>query len=293
MRSAAFDYFAPNTLDEAIAQLAEHGPDARILAGGQSLIPAMNLRLAQPPVVIDLANVPGLANIEQSGDVVTIGARTTHAEIAASPVLQKALPMLPFMAQYIGHAAIRQRGTFGGSLANADPASEWPCALLALDGRVEAISPRGERTIPSHDFFRSYFTTALEPDEILTRVVLPVHGAGHNWSFQEVARQSGAFGLVLVLACGTLSSDGTVADLRIAVGGCGACPLLPTDGCSGLIGLRPSIASVEKIAKRIAAGLDPMGDSNASGEDRRQIAATLVRRTLTDVFGLERQGARR
>ena len=293
MRSAAFDYFAPNTLDEAIAQLAEHGPDARILAGGQSLIPAMNLRLAQPPAVIDLANVPGLADIEQSGDVVKIGARTTHAEIATSPVLQEALPMLPFMARYIGHAAIRHRGTFGGSLANADPASEWPCALLALDGRVEAISPRGERTIPSHDFFRSYFTTALEPDEILTRVVLPVHGTGHNWSFQEVARQSGAFGLVLVLACGTLSSDGTVADLRIAVGGCGECPLLPTDGWSGLIGSRPSIASVEKTAKRIAAELDPMGDSSASGEDRRQIAATLVCRTLTDVFGLERQGAGR
>ena len=208
MRPCAFDYLAPETLEEAVALLAEHAPDARVLAGGQSLIPAMNLRLARPSVVIDLGRVPDLAGIDRRGDFVTIGATTTHAEIEASPILIEALPMFPVMARRIGHPAIRNRGTFGGSLAHADPASEWPCALLALNGRIEAIGPRGERTISSDEFFHSYYTTALEPDEILTRVVLPAQDEAMRWSFHEVARQAGAFGLVLVLACATLSSDG-------------------------------------------------------------------------------------
>ena len=291
MRPCAFDYLAPETLEEAVALLAEHAPDARVLAGGQSLIPAMNLRLARPSVVIDLGRVPGLAGIDRRGDFVTIGATTTHAEIEASPILIEALPMFPVMARRIGHPAIRNRGTFGGSLAHADPASEWPCALLALNGRIEAIGPRGERTISSDEFFHSYYTTALEPDEILTRVVLPAQDEAMRWSFHEVARQAGAFGLVLVLACATLSSDGTVADLRIAIGGCGARPLLPIGEGSGLIGSRPSGASVAETAERIARGLDPPGDSHASGEDRRQMARTLVRRALSEVFGLEGQGA--
>lgn len=291
MRPSAFDYMAPDTLQEAVALLAEHAPDARVLAGGQSLLPAMNLRLARPSVVIDIGRVPGLAGIERHGDFVTIGARTTHAQIEASAVLGEALPMLPVMARRVGHPAIRNRGTFGGSLANADPASEWPCALLALNGRVEAIGPRGERTIPADEFFRSYYTTALEPDEILTRVVLPARGEGLRWSFHEVARQSGAFGLVLVLACAAMSPDGTVADLRIAIGGCGARPLLPVGDWSALIGSRPTAASVAETAERVARGLDPLGDSNASGEDRRQMARTLVRRALNEVFGLEGRGA--
>ena len=276
MRPCAFDYRAPATLEEAVALLAEHAPDARVLAGGQSLIPAMNVRLARPSIVVDLGRVPGLDGVEQSGDSVTIGAKVTHAEIEASPMLSTALPMLPFMARHIGYAAIRNRGTVGGSLANADPASEWPCALLALDGHVKAVGPHGSRTIPSDAFFHSYYTTALEPDEILTHVVLPSRGEAWRWSFSEVARQPGAFALVLALACTLLSPEGEVKDVRLAIGGCGARPLLPVDDWTFLIGTRPSKGSVEEAVRRAVRGLDPHDDIHASAADRLQMAGTLA-----------------
>jgi CO/xanthine dehydrogenase FAD-binding subunit len=290
MRPSAFDYLTPTSLDEAIGCLSEHAPEARLLAGGQSLIPAMNLRLARPRVLVDLSGISGLAGIEEDGGSVTIGAMTTHSEIAVSDVLQRMVPPLPAMARRIGHHAIRNRGTIGGSLAHADPASEWPCALLALGGQIKVSGPKGERAIPAEEFFRTYYTTEIEPDEILTGVVLSVFDRSRRWSFHEVARQPGAFALVLVLACASLSAGNTVADLRLAVGGCGGRPVLPVTDWSFLTGVRPSAELIETAAQRAAGALDPPGDNSASGEDRRQMALVLLRRALGEVL-IEEMGA--
>ena len=292
MRPATFEYIAPETLDEAVALLSQHAPDAQILAGGQSLIPAMTLRLARPSLVIDIGRIGELAGIEHSGGSVAIGARTTHAAIEASPILTEILPMLPVMARHIGHPAIRNRGTFGGNLAHADPASEWPCALLALDGRVDVIGPSGARTIASDAFFRTYHTTALEPGEIITRIVFSTHYDTLRWSFREFARQRGAFALVLVLACGAQAPDGSIADLRLAIGGCGPSPVVPNVEDAALVGARPDSASISEAAERIARSLDPQGDSSAGADDRRQIARVLIQRALADMFALDIPGGR-
>jgi carbon-monoxide dehydrogenase medium subunit len=286
MRPAAFEYFAPASIEEAAGLLAEHGPEARVLAGGQSLIPAMNLRVARPSVLIDIGRVAGLDSITIDNGTVTIGARVTHRAIEDSTELAEALPVLPAMALHIGHPSVRNRGTFGGSIANADPASEWPLALLALGGQVKAVSPRGERVIDCGEFFVSYFETRLDADEILTGVSLPALKANQRWSFQEVARQPGAFALVLVLVRATLAADGTVDEVRLAIGGCGARPILPLDDWSFLEGAKPTPDAVEEAASCIEKAIEPFGDSNASAQDRRQMAGALSRRALGEAFGL-------
>ena len=286
MRPAAFEYFAPASIEEAAVLLAEHGPEARVLAGGQSLIPAMNLRVARPSALIDIGRVAGLGEIAIENGTVTLGARVTHRAIGDSAALAEALPALPAMARHIGHPSVRNRGTFGGSLASADPASEWPLALLALGGQVKAASQRGERVIDGGDFFVSYFETRLEPDEILTGVSLPALQANQRWSFHEVARQPGAFALVLVLVRATLAADGTVAEVRLALGGCGARPILPLTDWSFLEGAKPTVEAVDEAATRVEKAIEPFGDSNASTEDRRQMAGVLSRRALNEVLGL-------
>ena len=286
MRPAAFEYFAPDTIEEAAALLAEHGPEARVLAGGQSLIPAMNLRIARPSALIDISRLEGIGAITTDDDTVTIGARVTHRAIEDSAALAEALPALPAMARHIGHPSVRNRGTMGGSLANADPASEWPLALLALGGRVKAESPRGARIIGGDDFFVSYFETQLEPDEILTGARFPALQANQRWSFHEVVRQPGAFALVLVLVRVTLAADGTVAEIRLALGGCGARPILPLDDWSFLEVAKPTAEAVAEAATRIEKAIEPFGDSNASALDRCQMAGVLSRRALNEALGL-------
>ena len=286
MRPAAFDYFAPTTLDEAVACLADRGPEARILAGGQSLIPAMNLRLARPGALIDIGRVPGLDDIQVWNGSVTIGTKVTHAAIEGSAALSESLPVLPAMARHIGHHAVRNRGTIGGSLAHADPASEWPCALVALGGAVTATGPTGERVIEAGDFFRSHFTTALAADEVLTKVEFPTLGGNRRWSFHEVARQTGAFGIVLALAVAERAPDGTVANIDLALGGCGSTPIRPIGDWSFLTGQSPTAGAIDDAVARIDGAIQPPSDIDAGSEDRRQMARTLARRALSEALGL-------
>ena len=293
MRPAAFDYLVPASLEEALAMLVERGADARVLSGGQSLIPAMNLRLARPETLIDIGRISGLDSIEIGQDKITFGAMVTHAQIERSAELRQALPILPEIARHIAHPAIRNRGTFGGSLAHADPASEWPCTLLAMGGGVTALGPSGPRHIDAHDFVQSPLTTALEDDEILTSASLPLRGGQWRWSFHEIARQSGAFGLVLLLAGADIASDGLVRDVRLAIGGCGPRPLAPINRLviPGGTWFRCGL-EIDRAAEQVMQTIDPSGDAHASADDRRHMAGTLTRRALSELLGLAAEGNR-
>lgn len=286
MRPAAFEYIRVASLDEAVAALQAGNGEASILSGGQSLIPAMNLRLARPGTLVDIGGIPGLDGISIESDAIRIGARVTHADIEHSMDLAQALPVLAEMARHIAHPAVRNRGTFGGSLAHADPASEWPCALVGLGGSVDVVGAGGVRTIDAVEFFQGLLTTSLAADEVLIAATVPRHGADWRWSFRELARQSGAFGLVLVLAGVRLGADHTIAEVRLSVGGCDTRPIAPLTDWSFLAGNAPTPELLDEAALRIAGALDPMDDLQFGAEERRAVARTLVRRALGSACSL-------
>ncbi|MBX3500459.1 MAG: FAD binding domain-containing protein [Alphaproteobacteria bacterium] len=275
MRPAPFEYFAPASLAEAAALLAQSEGAGRILAGGQSLLPAMNLRLARPSCLIDLRRVPGLDEIRIEADTVRIGARVTHQQLIDSPELRAAIPLFAMAGPYIAHAAIRSHGTFGGSLALADPASEWPTVLSLLGGRVRAERVGGARWIDVRDFFRSFYTTALAPDEILTDIEIPRPGPGTRFAFDEFVRQSGAFAIVLS-AVALLPSAANAGALLGVVGGCG---LKPARLVLGPLASGPSLE--ERIDQALNhPDIEPSDDIHASAQDRRRVAAVLIRRCI-------------
>lgn len=286
MRPASFEYIRSQTLDEAVAALSAAGSEARVLAGGQSLIPAMTLRLARPTTLIDIGEISGLDTISVNSSAISIGARVTHADILSSAAIKNALPVFTTMAAHIAHPAIRNRGTFGGSIAHADPASEWPCGLLGLGGSVEAVSATGSRTIAAADLFLGPLTTALEPGEILTKATLPRFGNDWRWSFRELARQRGAFGLVLVLAGVRLADNGQIAEVSLAIGGCEGQPVMQTDAGAALIGHAPSGKAIDEAATSAAHKLALTEDVQLGVQERRDIARTLIRRALAEACGL-------
>ena len=288
MRPAEFNYHAPKTLEEAFSLLSQLGDDAQILAGGQSLIPAMNLRLARPKTLVDISKIENLNRIETNGNQIRIGALVTHSEIGSSVPLANKLTLFKDVSWHISHPSVRNKGTFGGSLANADPAAEWPSVLVALKGEVSVSSSRGNRTINANDFFRSFFTTTLEPDEIIVgaSVSLPEDYERWTWGFSEVARQSGAFGIVLVVVGVSINSERGFSDMTIVVGGCESTPVeLKVDDVVSF-GDEVSVATVDEIVQQIPSSITPMGDINATSEDRIQMIEVLVRRSLVRLFGL-------
>lgn len=279
MRPAKFEYFAPTDLEEAARMLASGDGGGRILAGGQSLMPALNLRLAKPDFVVDLSRVPGLSDITVEADRVRMGAMVTHADIITSEALHARLPVFRMAGMHIAHSTIREHGTIGGSLALADPASEWPAILVLLRGRVRATSVRGERWIEADAFIVSFYTTALEPDEILTQVEFPLPAAKVRYAFEEFSRQHGAFAIALAAVAATLKPDGSVGAMEVVVGGCASRP--------ARLGF-PALPAADQIRGRVdaafdAAGLKPTTDIHASSEDRRDIAAALVRKCIARV----------
>jgi len=287
MKPAKFNYVVAKTLAEAIELLCEGDGENRILSGGQSLIPAMNLRLARPDRLIDIANLLELRGIREDEEFLRIGALMTHDEIGASQIAKNLIPVLAEAISHIGHAAIRNRGTIGGSLANADPAAEWPCVLLALSAQITATGPSGERVIPAEEFFVTYYTTALSHDEIVTEICIPKKMASLQWSFQEVSRQQGAFAIALTMAGTTTASDGSIAEMRLAVGGCGSRPVLAIESTTDLpAGTMPNTDLIEEMAERALQKLEPSDDAIASAEDRLNIARVLITRTLSEVFQL-------
>ncbi|HZU06687.1 MAG TPA: xanthine dehydrogenase family protein subunit M [Chloroflexota bacterium] len=280
MKPAPFEYLAPTTLDEALAALATYGEEAKVLAGGQSLVPLMNFRLARPRVLIDINRLAELAYIHQEQDGLRFGALTRQAEAEASPLVRAASPLLAQALRFVGHAAIRSRGTIGGSIAHADPAAELPLLLVALDGYVRARRVGGERTIAAQEFFVDYLTTALAPTELLTEVCLPASSLWDGASFLELARRHGDYALVASVVLLRLAADGTCAEARIALAGVGPTPLRIPAAEAVLVGTGLDAARQEAAAQLAAEAIDPPSDIHGSADYRRRLARTLVQRGL-------------
>jgi CO/xanthine dehydrogenase FAD-binding subunit len=282
MKPAPFRYFAPASLDEALALLQEHGWDARPLAGGQSLIPAMNFRLAQPAVLVDLGRIDGLASIEETPDGgLRIGAMTRQSDLERSDVVARCCPLLHETMPAIAHSQIRNRGTIGGSLAHADPAAELPAVILALEGILHLRSPSGERRVPASEFFYGLMATAIEPGELLVAVELPPTPPGAGSAFEEFSRRHGDYALVGCATQIVVDGDGTVADARVVLISVGDTALLSTAAAEALHGQRPDAALISAAAEAASRKVDPPGDIHASPDYRRHLVGVMVRRTLT------------
>ncbi len=270
MIPAAFDYARVGSAEEAIALLVEHGDEAKLVAGGHSLIPLMKLRLAIPAVLIDIGRVPGLSYIEERGDEIAIGALTRHHDLETSALLKDQVPLLAYTAHQVGDPQVRHRGTLGGTLAHGDPASDLPAAVLALGGTLVAQGPTGRREISAFDFFQGFLETALAVDEVLVEVRVPkVAGAG--WSFQKFNRRAQDWAIVGVAAV----VNGAAG---IALVNMGSTPLRATAVEEAL----RSGASAADAATAAVQGTEPPGDINASSEYRRHLATVLVRRALEE-----------
>jgi carbon-monoxide dehydrogenase medium subunit len=290
MKPAPFRYYAPTTVDEAVGQLAQHGWEAKALAGGQSLIPMMNFRLAQPGVIVDLNGVSELFYIRPGRDGgVQIGAMTRMRRVEKDAVIAERAPMVHAAMPKIAYAQIRNRGTFGGSIAHADPSAELPAAAVAMDGRFRLRSPRGERWVAADEFFLGLFTTALEPDELLVEVALPPMPRNSGWSFFEVARRHHDFALVGVFALVTLGGGGRCDSARLVYFSVGEGPVVAHQAAAALQGQEPTGEAIRAAAEVAGAeDVDPQSDINASAEYRRHLVKVLGERALTEAF--ERAG---
>jgi carbon-monoxide dehydrogenase medium subunit len=273
------EYEAPATIAEAVDLLAEHQDEASVLAGGQSLIPLLALRLARPAVLIDINSLRELSGVSAADGWVAVGAMTREYEAEESATIAGAVPLLAAALPLIGHEAIRSRGTIGGSLAHADPAAELPAVARALDAELVVRSRSGDRVIPAAQWFEGYLATARRPDEILVEARFPAAGPGTGAAFQEVARRHGDFAMVGLAASLTLT-DGTVSDARLAFSGVADVPVRAADAEDLLVGETPSADLFEEAARLAIAGLDPPADLHGSAEYRKKVAATLVRRGL-------------
>ena len=285
MKPAAFDYFTPATVDEALALLAEHGGDAKPLAGGQSLIPAMNFRLARPAALVDLNRIAELSYIRSGRDGITIGAMTRQRAVERSDVVARAVPLLAESLPSIAHPQIRNRGTVGGSIAHADPAAELPAVMLALEARFRAQSATGERSIPVAEFFKGMLETALAPGELLVEIAVPALPARTGTAFLEMARRHGDYALVGVAAVVTLDTKGRCHTARIAGFSVGDGPVLLAEAASVLAGQPPSEELLRAAGDAAATrDVDPPSDIHASAAYRRQLVAVLTRRALARAF---------
>ena len=283
MKPAAFDYHAPETIDQALALLRDHGDAARILAGGQSLVPTMAFRMARPAVLVDSNRIAALAYIKAEHDRLRIGALARHAwfetPVAEGPVGR----LLATVAHSIAHAPIRLRGTFCGSLAHADPASEWCAATLALGGTLVLAGPDGTRQVPAEEWFHGVFTTAIASGEMLAEVRLPLLSPSWRCGFAEFSRRAGDFALAMAVVALRIE-DGVVREARIALGGIGGRPVLAREAAAALVGQPPDAAAAREAAQRAAADCDPQEDIHAPAEYRRDLVRAMTRRALEQAF---------
>jgi CO/xanthine dehydrogenase FAD-binding subunit len=280
VKPPVFDYLAPSSVDEALQVLGELGDRAKVLAGGQSLVALLNFRLVRPEHLVDLNGLSELAGIREEDGHVVIGAMTRQRAVEHSALVRARVPLVSEAMPQIGHVQIRNRGTIGGSLAHADPAGELPAVVAALDGRFVARSARGRRVLAPQQFFVGYLTTALEPDELLVEVRLPVTPARTGSAFQEVSRRHGDFALVGVAATVTLDEAGVCTAAAIALTGVGPAPVLARDAARALVGARPSAKAMEEAGARVSAAIEPDSDLHASSDFRKHLASVLTRRAL-------------
>lgn len=279
MKSPEFDYVKPPSLEQALQLLQQHGDDARLLAGGQSLLASLNMRLSEPEILIDITGIDALRGISVTGDTLRIGALTTHSEIEASPMIAQHAPLLAKAVPEIAHRAIRNSGTWGGSLAYADPAAEWPACFLALGGTAIVLGPKGERRIAADDFFLSLYTTAIEPDEILVACEVPVAKADSWHGFSELARRHGDYAIV-GMAISAKRAGRALAQMRIALMGVDATPKRAEQTEAFLAGKTPDAAVITQAMETLRSELDPTADLTNSADTKRHLAGVLLERLL-------------
>lgn len=280
MIAAAFEYHAPKTLEEALRLVERHGDEAKLLAGGHSLLPLMKLRLAAPRYVIDIGRLHGMSYVHEEDGKIAIGALTTHAEIEASVLLRGKCPLLPETAAEIGDVQVRNRGTLGGSLAHADPAADYPAAILALDAEILAASTSGTRTIPAREFFVDMLTTQLRPGEILSQVRVPGLAARTGTAYCKLHQPASGFAVVGVAARITVSRSGKIEDVAVGITGLGPKAFRADAVEKALSGKKVSPKLLVEAARHAAHGIEPLSDLSASSEYRREMAAVFTRRAL-------------
>ncbi len=284
MKPAAFAYERPDTLSAVLDLLAMKGEATRILAGGQSLVPMMNFRMAKPERLIDINRLPGLDYIRRDGDTVKIGALARHADVKASEIVREACPLMTDAYSWVAHGAVRNRGTLCGNLCHADPASEMPAIMQALDATLVARSRDGERVIPAAEFFTGLYETALNADEMLVEVRVPAMAANQTWGFQEVSMRRGDFAWVLVASVVAWNGNKT-EDARIAAAGISDRAVRLREAETAIAGQALTQETCEAAGRRARDTIDPSGDALTSAEYRRDLIHTLVARTLRDAAG--------
>ncbi len=281
MKPPPFDYERPHDLAAALGLLERYGADARPLAGGQSLLPMLALRIARPAVLVDIGRLAELRGVQQEDGHVVVGAATTQRELERDPVIVQHLPLLAAATRLIGHPSIRTRGTIGGSIAHADPSAEYPAVALALDAELVLRGPQGERVVPAADFFLGPFTTALADSELLTAIRFPLPSASTVWAIEEVARRHGDFALAGAVAIVEPGEDGRCRRAALALFGVASRPFRATDAEGALQGQPLTSQTFREVAQLAVSAIDePLSDVHGSAEYRRRIAAVVVRRAL-------------
>jgi carbon-monoxide dehydrogenase medium subunit len=279
VKAAEFSYVKPGSLDEVFDLLERHGDRARVLAGGQSLIASLNLRLSEPELLIDITGVPGLSGVAVSGQTLRIGALTTHRQIETSPDIALHLPLLAQAVGNVAHAAIRNVGTFGGSIANADPAAEYPACALALDASFVLARRAGERRVKAREFFLGLYETALQPGELVTAGEFPLPAAGYRSHFLELARRHGDYAIVGLAAHARLAG-GKISDARLAFLGAGATPVLARRAAAALEGRPPDAQAIAAAQATLAEELELPADLYSSHATKLHLARVLLGRAL-------------
>ncbi|MEK6256471.1 MAG: xanthine dehydrogenase family protein subunit M [Chloroflexota bacterium] len=281
MKPAAFIYLAPDSLDEALAHKSEHGEDAKPLAGGQSLIPAMNFRVAQPSILTDLNRIAELDFIREDNGSVSIGAMTRQSAVEKSTLIKEMAPLIHETMPYIAHPQIRNRGTIGGSLAHDDPAAELPVLAIALNAQFKVQDTKGERLIEAKDFFLGFFEVSMKAEELLTEVLFPKFPDRTGWSFQEISRRRGDFAMAGVASVVTLDSDGACEDVRIVLLNVGVGPVEATQAVNSLQGSKITQKTINEAAALAAEkDISPFGNLHATPDYQRHLTKVLVARTL-------------
>ncbi|MGW0570671.1 MULTISPECIES: FAD binding domain-containing protein [Streptomyces] len=281
----AFEYTRPHSVEDAVRTLADAGEDAKVLAGGQSLLPLLRMRLAFPELVVDVGRIPGLRGVREEGDALVVGALTTHHDVIADPLVRRHAGLLAEAAATVADPAIRHRGTLGGSLAHADPGGDLPAVALALDAELVAVGPEGQRVVPAREFFVDFLQTALRPDELLVEVRIPKTGESDGWGFhyEKFSRVAQAWAMVGVAAL-VRREDGHIAEARIGLTNMGATPLRASAAEEALAGAGPD--GVARAAQSAAEGTRPAAEPGVSAEYRAQLARVLTRRSVLAAAGM-------
>jgi carbon-monoxide dehydrogenase medium subunit len=275
-----FEYHRATTVENAIELLQQYGDEAKIVAGGHSLLPTMKLRLANPEHLVDIAGIAGLSGVTEDGDSLVIGAMTTHRAVAENPLLQQYAPVLSAIAHTIGDRQVRNRGTIGGAIAHADPAADYPAGIVALDAEIISIGPDGERVTPASDFFISIFTTALSPDDVLTAIRIPKAAAGTGMAYEKLANQASGYAIVGIAAIVTLDASGKASTVKIGVTGVSDRAFRAESAEAALTGKTLDSAAVTAATKDISGDNDVLSDIHASETYRRRVADGLAARAV-------------